>query len=107
MRSSGERRHYMTVEVPKRVSDGMGNFTKTWVPKYRVWASIWPISGNERVRSDKTQLTMSHRIRIPFISDFKPDWRLTKKNRIFGIGAIINIEEMDEELELMCKEEVK
>ena len=107
MISPGERRHYLTVEVPKRVSDGMGGTAVTWTAKANVWAAIWPVSSNERIQADKPNLSVSHKIRFPFLKDFKGEWRLRKRSRIFSVVSIINVQEMDEELELLCKEGVK
>ena len=107
MISPGERRHYLTIEVPKRVSDGMGGTTVTWTPKANVWAAVWPVSSNERIQAEKPNLFVSHKIRFPFLKGFKGEWRLRKRSRIFSVVSILNVQEMDEELELLCKEGVK
>lgn len=85
----------------------MGGTTVTWTAKANVWAAIWPVSSNERIQADKPNLFVSHKIRFSFIKGFKGEWRLRKRSRIFSVVSIINVQEMDEELELLCKEGVK
>ena len=104
MINAGERRHYMTVEVPKKTPDGHGGFTNTWTPKYRVWAKLSPISAREKIVADKPEMNVSHAITIPYTDGFKPEWRLTKRSRIFEIVSVINPGECNDDLQLLCKE---
>lgn len=101
---AGERRHYMTVEAPKRTPDGRGGFSDTWIPRLRVWAKLSPVSARERIESDKVTMNVSHTIVIPYIDGFKPSWRLTKRSRVFEVVSILNTGERDEDLQILCKE---
>ena len=94
------------LQYTTKVSDDMGGFTSTWTNAATVWAAIWPISAREQVQSMKETMTISHRIRIRYRSVLKPDWRVKFGNRYFNIVSIINQNEKNEMLDLMCKEAV-
>ena len=104
---AGERRHYLTVEVPKKIPNGRGGFEDTWTPRLRVWAKISPVSARERIESSKPAMDVSHNIIIPYVDGFKPEWRLTKRSRVFEVVSILNTGERDEDLQVLCKERVK
>jgi SPP1 family predicted phage head-tail adaptor len=87
-----------------RVSDGMGGFSLTWVDVATVFASMWPLSAAETVEAMKTTMTISHRIRIRYRGDLRSSWRVKFGNRYFSIVSIINPNEKNQMLELMCKE---
>jgi len=84
----------------------MGGFTLTYADVDSVWAAIWPVSANETVAANATTMTISHRIRIRYRSVLKPNWRIRFGNRYFAIVSIINQNEKNEWLDLMCKEAV-
>jgi SPP1 family predicted phage head-tail adaptor len=87
-----------------RTSDGMGGFSLTWADVSTVWASIWPLSASETVESMKTNMTISHRIRIRYRGDLRASWRIRFGNRYFSVVSIINPSEKNQMLELMVRE---
>lgn len=94
----------ITIQNVTKVSDGMGRFTETVVDVATVWAAIWPTSANEQVQAMQTVMTISHRIRIRHRSILKASWKIKFGNRFFSIVSIINPNEANEYLDLMCKE---
>ena len=84
----------------------MGGFINSWTDADNIWAAIWPISANERVKSDKVTMNITHRIRIRYRSVFRPSWRIKFGYRYFSINSIINPNEKNEILDLMCMEAV-
>ena len=100
----GDLNKRIELQAATRVSDGMGSFTETYSTIATVWAAIWPISANELVRSMKETMEISHRIRIRYRSALRPDWRLKFGNRYLNIVSIINPNEKNELLDLMCRE---
>jgi len=102
----GDLNKQITLQYPTKVSDGMGGFTETWTDADTIWAAIWPISANELVRSMQQTMEISHRFRIRYRNVLRPDWRIKYGNRYFNIVSIINPNEKNKLLDLMCKEEV-
>ena len=104
--SPADLNKYITLQQSTRVSDGMGGFTLTYADVASLWAAIWPISANETVAANATTMVVSHRIRIRYRSAFSPDYRIKYGTRYFAIVSIINPNERNEWLDLMCKEAV-
>lgn len=100
----GDLNKRITIQAPTRASDGMGNFTESWNDLATVWAAIWPMSANEYKQAMQNVMIVSHRIRIWYRSAFKASWRIKFGNRYFNIVSIINQNEKNEYLDLMCKE---
>ena len=102
--NAGSLNKYITLQQSTRVSDGMGGFTLSYVDVDSVWAAIWPVSANETVAANATTMVISHRIRIRYRSVLKPSWRIKFGARYFAIVSIINPNERNEWLDLLCKE---
>ena len=101
---AGDLNKRVTIQVPTKAADGMGSFTITWSDLATVWAAIWPKGAKEVVQSMQTSMEVSHRIRVRFRRPFRPDWRLKFGDRYFNIVSVINPNERNEWLDLMCKE---
>ena len=94
------------LQYETKVSDGMGGFTTVWNDACTIWAAIWGISANELVQSMQTDMVISHRVRIRFRSVLRPSWRIKFGFRYFNIISILNPNEHNEWLDLMCREVV-
>ena len=103
---AGDLRHRIIIQPNTNTSDGMGGMTTTYPEKdwIRVWAAIWPVSATEQLATMKEIMIISHRIRIRYRSGIKPRWRIRFSDRYFNIVSIINPNEKNELLDLMCKE---
>jgi len=101
----GKLNKRIQLQYEAKVSDGMGGFTTTWTDLGDpIWAAIWPTSAKDITALNSTTLEVTHRIRIRFRSSFKSSWRIKFGNRYFAIVSILNPEEKNEWLDLMCKE---
>jgi len=94
----------ISLQYQTKVSDGMGGFTISYVDAATIWAAIWPVSANEIIAANATSMVVSHRIRIRYRSVLKPSWRVKFGNRYFAIVSIINPNERNAMIDLMCKE---
>ena len=104
---AGSLNKRVTLQYPTSVSDLMGGFTTTWTTGEKiVWAAIWPTSANELVRSMQTVMEITHRIRIRYRVGVLPSWRIKFGTRYFNIVSIVNPNEKNELLDLMCREAV-
>ena len=102
----GDLNKRIQIQYEVKSSDGMGGWDSTWTDACTCWAALWPISAKETIQSMKETMTISMRIRIRYRSVLRPDWRIRFGNRFFNIVSIVNPEERNELLDLMCKEAV-
>lgn len=92
------------LQASTAVADGMGGQTLTWATSKTVFAAIWPTSAAERVESGQTTLTVTHRIRIRYDSSVSPAWRVKFGTRYFSIVSLVNPNEKNALLDLLCRE---
>lgn len=52
------------------------------------------------------QVTISHQIRIMYRPGVLESWRVKFGKRYFNIVSIVNVEEKNEFLDLICKEDI-
>jgi SPP1 family predicted phage head-tail adaptor len=71
-----------------------------------VFGSVEPLSGRELFNAQTISAETTTRFRIRFIPGITKKMRLAFKDRIFNIEAIINAEERNAALEIMCAEGV-
>lgn len=102
----GDLNKRVEIQVPTNTTDGMGGSTVVFSTTATIWAAIWPVSASEQVQAMQTAMTISHRIRIRYRSVLKASWRIKFGTRYFAIVSIINPNEKNEFLDLMCKESV-
>ena len=100
----GDLNKRITLQYQTKVSDGLGAFTTTWVDACEVWAAIWPVSSAEIVQANSPTMLVTTKIRIRYRSVIKSSWRVKFGKRYFNIVSIVNANERNEYLDLMCKE---
>ena len=106
---AGELRHPIEIQKKEQVTDGQGGFETEWVTVDDRWAKIEPISTRELAEYSKTELEISHRIKIrgPSIpSDrrivFKEN--LADEKRIFEIEGYRDLKEIGFDIEIEARE---
>lgn len=105
----GKMRHRITFQQQKSDKDSLGSYSseeEDWEDVATVWAQISPISGKEYF-SEMRENTVSHKIYCRYRSGISPKMRIKFKNRIFRIISVINWDERNEGLTLMCEELVE
>lgn len=100
----GDLRHRISLQSPTRTADNMGGYSTVWTSEATIWAAIWPVSGKEIMQARQNKMNVTHRIRIRYRSDIKSSWRIKFKLRYFDIDVIINPDERNKMLELLCTE---
>ena len=100
----GDLNKRITLQYPSRVSDSMGGFTVTWVDATTAWAAIWPVSATEQIQAAQQVITITHKIRIRYRSGIESSWRVKFGDRYFSIVSIINPNERNRMLDILCKE---
>jgi len=101
---AGDLRHRITIQTPSETSDGIGGMTTTWSTFKKIWAAIWPLRGAEYLAAMQITSEITHKIRIRYLSGVTPKMRILFGTRYFDIQSIINPDERNIYLELMCRE---
>lgn len=103
---AGKLRHRIIIKQPTEVQSDTGDETLTWSTLATVWASVEPIRGREQIMADASMSECTHRIRLRYVSGLTTQCRIEHKSRTIEIVHIGNINDVDAEYELMCKEAV-
>ena len=103
---AGRLRHRVTVQRATDAIDQYGDQTPTWTALGTVWASVEPLNGREYFAAAQMQSEVSTRIVIRPISGvtLTPKDRVKFGSRYFDIQSVINRDERNRELQLLCVE---
>jgi SPP1 family predicted phage head-tail adaptor len=102
----GKLRHGIAIERVAETQDADGSVIEAWSTYATVHGSIEPISGREYFAAQSTQADVTHRIGIRYLSGIVPKMRVKYGSRIYDILSVINIDERNRELQLMCRESI-
>lgn len=113
--SVGSMRHRVQLQSKTTASDGGGSsYVDTWKTFAQVQASIEGKSGAERLFGDQLQEPITHIIKLRYRSDLTFKNRIQYKftnngvsqTRVFNIKRIINTNNRNKFMEIMCIEGV-
>jgi SPP1 family predicted phage head-tail adaptor len=106
---AGALRH--KIEIQEQVAstgDSMGAAVSKWstTPIATLWAAIWPIRGQEYVAFSQLESKVTHKIIVRYSSSvtITPANRIKYGSRYFDIKSVINPDERNISLQLMCEE---
>ena len=102
----GMLRHQVKILKPIITKDELGQEVETFEVQKTVWASIEPLSGKEYFTAKQVNSEATVKITIRYIESLLPHWVVQFRQRIFNIEAIINFEERNKYLQLLCSEKV-
>jgi len=102
----GKLRNRVTIEQVAETQDSDGSVIETWSNYAGAQAAIEPISGREYFAAQTTQADVTHRISLRYVSGVTPKMRVKYGSRVFDILSVININERNRELQLMCRESI-
>jgi SPP1 family predicted phage head-tail adaptor len=107
--NSGKYRIPITIQKRTASVDTYGASTEVWSTVVNTRAGIFPISATERFTADVITNELTHKIHIRYIPNnpIIPSMRISYGTRLFYITSIINVEERNVELQLICAEIVK
>lgn len=98
---AGQLRHRVTIQRP---TEDINGGATTWSDVETVWASIAPIAGREYFAAQQVQSDVTHRVRMRYGPTVTTKDRLTFGVRHFDIRTVLNRDERNRELELLCIE---
>lgn len=105
---AGKLRHTVTIQQrtagsPQRTASGQPDTSWTTF-QAGVPCSIDPISGREYFTQQQVQGEVTHRIRLRYLAGITQSMRVLYGARVFDIVSVLNWEERNIELHLMCVE---
>ena len=103
---AGKLKQRIEIQKEERVRQPGGSYETDWVSFLDSWARIVPLSGTERYTAQQVQSELSHRVEMRYQEGIKPQMRVKYGERTFDIEAVLNLEEANRELHLMCSEVV-
>ena len=103
---AGRLRHRVSIQTQSTTLDSYGEPSDSWSTDDTVWAAIEPVSGSERDIGEGLAGIVSHRVIVRYLSGLTPKSRILFGSRVLGITSILDQDEKNEYMKLMCKEEV-
>jgi len=102
----GEYRHKITIQQKTKTQNDYGEEIEDWVDVVSARSGIYPISGREFFAAETVNSEVSHKVNLRYIPNatITPDMRIKFGNRFFHIISVINFQERNIELQLLCKE---
>jgi len=95
----------VTLQTPTETQDSTyGSVQQSWSNTATLWGAIEPLSGREWLQARQQADEISLRVTIRWRSDVTNKCRFAYGSRTFEIMAIIDHDEMNEFLVLMCRE---
>ena len=102
---TGKLRHRVEVQRYATSYDPEGEPIQEWQLLAKAWAAIEPLKGEEYLAAMSTQARVSHKVTMrPLAATISPADRIIYNGRILEIESVLNLEERDRELVLMCVE---
>lgn len=101
---AGKLRHRVTIQQVTETRSATGAVVEAWGDVADVWAAVEPLRGREFFASKEFQAQVDTRIRIRYYPGVIPKMRVLWGTRIYLVDSVINPEERDKELQLMCRE---
>ena len=101
---AGQLRHQVNVQSVGSSVDDYGDLSNSWSTDASVWASIDPVSGNEKDLAAELSGVVTHKVKIRYRSGVTANDRIQFGSRNFQIESVRNWQERNIYLELLCKE---
>ena len=99
----GKMRHRITFQKQSDDKDSLGGYEDEWTDVVTTWGQISPVSGKEYF-SQMRETTVSHKIYCRYRPGITPQMRIKFGERLFRIISVLNWEERNEGLTIMCEE---
>jgi SPP1 family predicted phage head-tail adaptor len=85
--SIGARGRRFVLEMPHEVPDGFGGVVRSFTPGPQLWGALEMLSGAERVRADRPEQAVTHRVTLRYRPGITGAMRLVSGLRRFAIRA--------------------
>lgn len=103
---AGDLRHRVTIQAPPLTADairGVATGSPTTVAE-KVPVKIEPLDGRELVQAQQVAAHVTHRITMRYRAGVTPTQRIVFGTRTYHVIAVLNLEERNRWLRLLCVE---
>lgn len=100
----GELRHRVTLQRKEIAEDALKQQSEVWMDIATVWAAIEPLSGREYFAARQENADVSVKVVIRYLPGITAETRVVFDGGVFDVLSVINPEERNISLVLMCKE---
>ena len=101
---AGQLRQRVSIQVATETRDTHGGFVpQSWTTVETVRASVEPLTGREFIQAQAQDSTITHKVRMRFAGVTSKN-RLLFDGRALNVIAVMNKDERNRELEIMCAE---
>ena len=104
MKRAGALRHRVKLEQATKTPDGGGGSSIVWDEVASLWVAIKPLSGRELLTAGQFASRLTHEIIMRYRVSVLPEMRLRKGSRLFAIKAVIDVDEKQTWLRVLCEE---
>ena len=102
--SIGKMRYRVKVERATNTRDAGGGLAQDFGSVATIYANIKPKNANSTYRQGMLQEKVTHEITIRYMKNIDTNSKITFGTRSFAINGIINVDERDRFLTLLCEE---
>ena len=102
----GKMRHQITFQRPSEEKDELAGYKDDWIDVATTWAQISPVSGREYLTQIRETM-VTHKVYCRYRPGITPRMRIKFGERFFQIISVLNWEERNEGLTIMCEEHVQ
>lgn len=103
----GKLRQRITLQKQVNTVNDYGAAVTTWKSVSTVWADVRPISGHEYFAAQQVHSEVTTQIWIRYLPGIVPTMLVKFGKRTLEIVSVLNIQERNISLQLMCKEVVE
>ena len=103
---AGRLRHRLTLQSRTETRSATGAVSVAYVTEGTVWGAIEPLSGKEYLALAQTQNETAVRIVIRYYPGLDESWRVVSGGKAYSIQSLINHDERDHMITLMCSQGV-
>jgi SPP1 family predicted phage head-tail adaptor len=102
--NAGKLTKRVRLEAEVRFTDEGGGASTGWALVAEVFAAVVPLQGAERVVAMQLAANLTHRVEIRYRSGMDERMRVVYEGRVFGIAAVLDLDERHDEIHLLCEE---
>lgn len=102
--NAGLLRHIVTFQEKSNYQNEFGEEVDYWNDVIKTRVGIFPVGGKDFFAAETVQSEVTHKIKMRYSHLIKPNMRVAFGDRHFDIISVINWQEKNIELQLMCKE---
>jgi len=104
--TTGALRERIIIQSESLTPDGLGGFSTAWIDDVTLWAQIKPKTGREALEAMQVRNMQMYDVIIRYRTGITPKQRISWGSRIFNIRAVMNKDEREKYLTLVCEEGV-